>query len=298
MPDSLREFVYLDDVSVNSHLSSLGIGLPEEVIDSEELSKMKKGGADVKVLKGGASSETSSGTETTRSVTAPYRYEELLEALNEEDIEIHDDPDVRSVTRGDVVRLSGDIIPLSLYKIEIAAKAVLSHFEGFIEQGLIDDIEDLSEDSTDHGVDLEEEDTPDSERVEKLLEFIELFNGLAEQFIGDSVPVRIDCIDSDDSYVTHLDRTNFRKPHGSEFFNEKSFVVFGRIESTVPRNDSWEPIQTKRVESEVMAGEGGFGDELDDTVREAGSVLDMDIDQDEISVPGPTAEVHPFAVYW
>lgn len=99
MPDKLREFVYLDDISINSHLSSLGKALTREVIEQSESGTETGAGADIKVAKGDRMWTEFSGTETTRDATAPYRFEEFRDTLVTEDIPIYDNPDPRKVSR-------------------------------------------------------------------------------------------------------------------------------------------------------------------------------------------------------
>jgi len=176
----LREFVYIDDVSVNSHLSSLGRGIPQEVIRTAEDESEKAGEGGLKFWEVGAkgrySSIDRSGLEKTLSITEPYRIEDLLNALDEEGIEVYENPDPRSLARGDVVRLEGEAIPMSLFKFEVAIEAV----QEFLNTSTKESLEDLDDSGQDH---------PGEELNEEELTQLDVFQDLLETFTGDAIPL-------------------------------------------------------------------------------------------------------------
>lgn len=297
MPDRLREFVYLNTESVNSHLSSLGKAIPVEVTDSEESVVTNEGKLDLQVVEGGRDSETSKGTQTQRDATAPFRFEELLQSIEEEDIEIHENPDPRAVVRGDIVRISGEFVPMSLYKLEVLTQALLDQVETFEDPEFFDDLDEFAEGDSGDEIDIDLDETPDDSNIRAVIQLIALVQQLTGKFIGDSVPIRIDSNSGDAQYATKLDRSKFRKPPSSEFINGSDFVLFGRVEQAVSRNDEWNPIDSQNI-VDTVSDESIYGEEIEQTVRSLGTSLNMEVSNDDITVPGHTAEIHSLAVYW
>lgn len=297
MPDKLREFVYLDDVSVNSHLSSLGKALPREVVEQSESGKETEGGADIKVASGNRVWSESSGTETTRDATAPYRFEELRETLVEEDIEIHDNPDPRSVSRGDVIRVDGVTKPMSLYQIELAAMSFIEVFDGMVESDIIEDIDELAEENgRDQNVDPQRRGEENDMDVSEALEQLRTILQLAEEFIGDGIPIRV--IDDEETYVTSLDRSLMRVSGRQAFFEETRYVIFGRVNRRVSPDETWDPIEAARVTGKYFQGSDDVGDELRDVVRQLSDEMELGLSEEDLLVQGRSVEINPMAVYW
>lgn len=92
-------------------MSSLGRGVPSEVVRSSEGETEKSGEAGAKVwgigAKGRYSGFDRNAIETTLQITAPYRFQDLIDELDKNDIDVYENPDPRSVARGDVVRIDG-----------------------------------------------------------------------------------------------------------------------------------------------------------------------------------------------
>jgi hypothetical protein len=307
MPDRLREFVYLDDISVNSHLSSLGEGKPQEIVDVSEKTRETSGGGDVKILSGSHARGTVDSTETQMSATAPYRFERLRNKLEEEEIPIVDNPRPREVDRGTVVRISGKFNPMSLYKIEIAVTALLD---------LVDEETMQSVSETDFGeesdVDSEipdpeevpgsreaSDDSDDNEAIQALYRLGHLFEDLAGELIGDSVPIRIDYnAGGEDEYsvVTLLDRDKFDIPHIEAFFEEKEYVIFGRVDERIPRNEEWDPVRASNIFGQYFQDEDP--NDFQDDWEEAAESMGLSLESDDLVVPGRSLVIYPIAVYW
>lgn len=286
MPDRLREFVYLDDVSVNSHLSSLSKALPREVIDSEQSGKETEGGVDVKVVKGGKGWTKSTGTETTRDATSPYRFEELRETLVDEDIPIHDNPDPQNVSRGDVIRVDGVAKPMSLYRIELAVTSLLETFDAMSDEDFINDLSDLSD------VDVSDTDMPQAiAGLQTLLKFV-------ETLIGDRIPLRIIDEDNGGEYVTALDRPLMRVSDRRAFFDENRYVVFGRVRKMIEQGEEWDPVEATRVTSRYFTEEDDMTESLRNEIRSVSDELDMEMTEDDLRTTGQSVEISPIAVYW
>lgn len=297
MPDKLREFIYLDDVSVNSHLSSLGKALPREVVEQSESGKETEGGVDVKVAEGNRVWSKSSGMETTRDATAPYRFEELRETLVEEEIPIHDNPDPRSVSRGDVIRINGVTKPMSLYQIELAAMSFLEIFNGMIESDVIDDIDELAnEDDRDRNIDPQRTSDEDDVDLSEALDDLRTILKLAEEFIGEGIPIRV--ANDTETYVTALDRSLMRVTGRQAFFEETEYVVFGRVKGRIARNEKWDPIEATRVTGRYFQESEDVGDELRDVLRQLSDEMGLGMSEEDLLVQGRSVEINPMAVYW
>lgn len=297
MPDKLREFIYLDDVSVNSHLSSLGKALPREVVEQSESGKETEDGADVKLVKGSRVWSEFTGTETTRDATAPYGFEELRETLVEEDIQIHDNPDPRAVSRGDVIRVDGTTVPMSLYKIELAAMSFLEIFDGMMESDVIEDIDELAdEDERDQNIDPQRTGDEDDIELSEALDDLRTILELAEEFIGAGIPIRV--VNEVGTYVTALDRSLMRVSGREVFFEETDYVIFGRVKGRINRDEEWDPIEATRVTGRYFQESEDVGDELRDVLRQLSEEMELEMSEEDLLVEGRSVEINPMAVYW
>lgn len=301
MVDSLREFVYLDNISVNSHLSSLGVGKPQEIQNTTERESEKSGEANIKIAKGGGSTTKLNSTETVMSATAPYRFEKLLQELSEEGIQIHENPRAEEVGRGDVVRLNGEFKPMSLYKIEIGINALFD----LIDQETAESIAemDLTEENDDDSELIEgdipgsrdtNEDQDDMEALAALYTVGEIFQDLAEELIGDEVPLRIDY--DNGSAVSLLSRSEFEVPHQDAFFETKEYVIFGRVEERIPRNTEWDPIRASNIIGRYFDNQDPS--ENRDEWKETAEGIGIPMESDDLLIEGRALVIHPIAVYW
>lgn len=288
MPDTLREFVYLDDISLNSHLASLGKALPQQVTEQDESTTETEGGVDVKVLRGERLSANLSGTEIVGEATAPYRFEDLVSELDEKSVDIYENPDPRSLARGDVVRVDGTANPMSLFLVELAATAFVESFENLADEELIESANRIRGQSSDE---------IDTEELSEGVEAIQTILTLAEEFIGDFIPIRIDAPDY--TYVTALGRENMRISPRNAFFERSPYTFFGRVKRRIDRDEEWDPIEATRVTGRYIEDEDvTLGQQIRDVVRTVGADLSIDINENDLLVSGHTAEIHPIAVYW
>lgn len=306
MPDQLREFVYLDDISVNSHLASLGVGRPEEIVDVSEESRERTGSGDIRVVSGSQTTGSVDSTETQMSATAPYRFQQLIETLDAENIDFSDNPTPAEVSRRDVVRITGVFNPMSLYKTEIAVKALLNLIDedtvrSATEAGLADDEEEeieLPDEGDIPGSRDTDDETSDEEAIAAMFRVGELFEQLAEELIGDSVPLRVDYDDEgeEQSVVTMLDREKFDVPHRDAFFEAKEYVLFGRVEERIPRNDEWDPVRASNIVGRYFEDQESEG--WRDDWEEGADGLGISLEDDDLIIEGRSLVIHPIAVYW
>jgi hypothetical protein len=293
MPDNLREFIYLNDISVNSHLSSLGVGKPQEIVQESASESEKSGGGRFKIAEADIAQASSESQATTMSATAPYRFERLRSELVEEDIPIHENPDSRSVSRGDVVRISGTFRTMSLYRIEIALRAFLD----IIGEETYEEVSNLNETELDAEV----------ENMGQIVRAANSFANLAEKLIGEHAPLRIEYetipdegseVDArEESAATLLTRKHLRVDGQDAFFDEKEYVIFARVDERVSSGETWDPVIANNVMSKYFGSESDIPDQRQQwksTAREAG----ISMKDEDTLIDKRALVLHPIAVYW
>lgn len=285
MPSELREFIYLDDISVNSHLSSLGRALPETIVEQESDETETEGDLSAKVpmVDIGAGGRRawidSQSIETQMTVTAPYRFEDLLEALNEHGIEIYTNPDVRACQRGDVVRIEGEIRPMSTYRIEVAIRA----FRNLLSDDLIDAMS---------AVPGAEVPNPEGEFDWGSLDHMAT---MLEGFTGEDIPLRIDS--DEDSFGTTLRRENMRIDHEQAFIEKTEYTLIGRVLTRIPKNGAWDPVEATSLMDTYMDDTEDV-DEFRDGLLEVAEEMNITMPEELIKIEGRTAIVYPIAMFW
>lgn len=276
----LRDFVYIDEASLSSHLSSLGRGVPAEVVRSEEGEKNKSGQGGLSFMDVGAKGSYEKldrdAIETTLQVTAPYRFQDLLNVFDEEDIEIHENPDPRSLARGDVVRITGDAIPMSLFKFETAVRAMRELINAQTKQSI-------------EQVGGEQEIGADD------LDSLDELQDLLEIFIGNEVPIRIDT--GEFQYGASLDRSQMRVLPQKAFLDEDEYVIIGRAKKRIGSSSTWDPAVATSLITQYMDDESA-SEEMRSGLEEAAGQLNMSMEDSDWELPGHSAVIHPIAVFW
>lgn len=277
----LREFVYLDDDSLNSNLSSLGQGIPSEIVHSAEGETEKGGNAGGGFmgfsLGGNYSNIDRDAVETTMTITAPYRFQDLLKILREEGVEIHENPDPQSVDRGDVVRIEGSARPMSLFKFEIAIKTIRTVVNADMQESM----EDLEEEVDD--TDIEE------------LEQLSVIEELIELLIGEKIPLRFE---SDDwQYGVSLNRGKMRVDPPSAFLEEPEFKLIGRVERCITSGSYWDPIQATSILDRYLPQNEAV-EEFKRELEVVANEMNIPTEPDDWRLEGQTATIHPIAVFW
>lgn len=130
----LREFVYLNELSLNSHLSSLGVGIPEEILKKSGSKTEKSGSAEGGLtipgtslgIKGGGrlSHMDKSNVQKRIQITAPYRFEELLNQISENGFDIIGNENLGATSRVDVVKIKGKTWPSEFLKKSIESTSL------------------------------------------------------------------------------------------------------------------------------------------------------------------------------
>lgn len=277
----LRDFVYIDDVSLNNHLSSLGRGVPAEITRSSEGETEKSGEAGAKYFGIGATGRYAgvdrNTIETTLDITAPYRFQDLLESLADKDIDIHKNPDPRSLARGDVVRIEGVAKPMSLFKIEVAVRAMTEVIDSEMN-------ELLKSMGADAGLD-------DDVRFGD----IDSFQKIMKKLAGNKLPVRM--VTDDSAYGVALDREHMRMAASRAFFADRAYTLFGRVNQRIVGDASWDPILATSILNRYISGISS-ADELKPELDELAYEMNLTMEREDWELSANTATIQPIAMFW
>lgn len=278
----LREFVYLDDESLNSNLSSLGQGIPSEIVHSAEGETEKGGEAGGGVmgfsLGGKYSSIDRDAVETTMDISAPYRFQDFLEILDEEGIEIYENPDPRSLDRGDVVRIEGSARPMSLFKFEVAVKTIRTLVNAETQASIAE-------------LDGEAEEEVNGSELEQL----SVIEELIEKFTGEKIPLRIES--ESWQYGVSLQRSKMRADPPTAFIDEPNYKLIGRVEQRILDGDSWDPVQATSIIDRYLP-ENDAPEEMREQLEEVANEMSIPTESDDWQLEGHTATIYPIAVFW
>lgn len=308
----LREFIYLNDESVNSHLSSLGVGLEtaQKIANVDEVGSSSRFAALVPTPFGGLSGSGEVKTtdkdesESQIDITAPYRFQELIRQIKDNHQIKQPEKENVNVEYGDVVAVEGIVSPLSLYRFEIAQDAVITMGDSTI--AAEKSIENLRDVLKEHGLEEElEEDQPDdpiSEPVgvrEARTDVTRTFVSVSKGLTGSGVPVRLDSEMEfgGSSYGAVLDRDQLRVPEERAFFEPRKYTIFGRVESKVSEGKEWDPIDTTRVVESFATDDVGISEFVDMIVNVA-QENKIEMKDEHLSIDGPATIIDPLAVYW
>ncbi|MDZ7701831.1 MAG: hypothetical protein U5J98_07030 [Halobacteriales archaeon] len=275
----LREFVYIDNESLNSNLSSLGKGIPSEITHSSEDQTEKGGGGGGRIAGIGAEGKyikmDRNQIETTLDVTAPYRFQELIDEIEEQEIPILENRDPRGLSRSDLVVITGNVYPMSLLKISMALDA----FGQFTGDEFNRALQILGE-------------TPipssDREEIEAISTFIEVIS-------GSEYPIRIET--DDNTYCTKLEQSYMRQSVFEAFGDNERYVLLGRVKRHIPGNQEWNPVNALDIMEQYMPDEN-MGEEFMEELRGGVEELNISIEDDDLRVRGHTAVIEPIALYW
>lgn len=313
----LREFIYLNDESINSHLSSLGVGLETARVAAnvEETETSSRFAAVVPLPFGsaagaskGSKSIDSDETEREVDITVPYKFQELTRQIKDEyEVKMPEKEDVE-VEYGDVVAVEGIVSPLSFFRFEIAQDANLTLTDSII--AAEKRMNTLQEVLKNHNMNEEIEEIEQSQEEEDLEEVpVEVrearsevnktFTQISKGLTGGRVPIRIDSQDGfeGNSYGAVLDRTQLRIPEKRAFFQPRRYMIFGRVEDKILESDEWDPIDTTRVIQSFASEDVGISGFMD-MIRSVAEDNQIEMRDEHITVDGPATIIDPLAVYW
>lgn len=305
--------MYLNDKSINSHLSSLGVGLEttKTAIEGSETSVSGKFSGivptPIAVFGSTVSGEEidNSQTESSVDITDPYRFQELIRQIKKShEIKLPKKGD--EVEYGDVVAVGGIVSPLSFFRFEIAQDANvtlgnstiaamqrMNDFKEALEkEGLDDEKKELEEKRDDNNLD------PTSVK-EARTDLNDTFVQISKGLTGGRVPIRIDGERGfgGETYGAVLDREELRIPPSRAFSQPRKYTIFGRVEDTIPQGETWNPVDTIRVIESFATGDGGAETFLD-MIQEVARNTNIEMKDEHITVDGPATIIDPLAVYW
>lgn len=310
----LREFIYLNDESINSHLSSLGVGLETTRVAATEAEEEVSARFSALVptplgalgASGGGKSRDSSETESQVDITVPYRFQELIRQINEH-YEIKD-PEEDDIEYGDVVAVEGIVSPLSFFRFEIAQEANMTLTDSVIaaelrmqslmqtldEHDMVEEKAEIEERQEEEGV----EDVPVEVR-EARSDINQTFVEISKALTGDRVPIRADTKSNFQgySYGAVLDRSQLRVPETRAFFQPRQYTIFGRVEDIISESKEWDPVDTTRVIQSFASEDIGISGFME-MIRTVATDNQIEMKDEHITIEGPAVIVDPLAVYW
>lgn len=311
----LREFIYLNDESINSHLSSLGVGLETEHVtaSSDEKETTSRFAALVPSPfgsiggSGGVRNVDLEETERNVDITAPYRFQELIRQIKSSyEIKLPEQGD--EVNYGDVVAIEGIVSPLSLFRFEIAQDsnltlqhstiAIMKQMENF--RSVLEDHELSSElDEIKRQQEGDNVVKDPTEVQEARSDLTDTFVNISKGLIGERVPIRVDSQGKfrGHSYGAVLDRNQLRVPVKRAFSKPKKYTIFGRVEDTISESEEWDPIDTTRVLESFANEDIGISGFMG-VIRNIAEENKIEMLDEHITVEGPATVIDPLAVYW
>lgn len=321
--DELREFVYLDSLSVQSLLASLSLATPEQTTEINEQTEQVKRRAGLKAglgSSGGGSvggsvdlSKTDTGTElieTSKRINDQYVFEQLRRELGDRISEMPDywknSPEDYNLDAHDldIVKIRGKGRTDPIYR----AASVLS---------IVSRMEDIqSEDRNRNGGKSERN---LSESIEEVLDGV--YGGkIGVEFIGEG----------DLTYVAEIDEENLWVEDPRRVFaDSREYTVLARVVGSVSEADEWDYIDLLRVGGTVLDTNSvssvrqvvqefislvnGYEQDVplpnlentdleqlsnEEDVDTEPSSIKIEIENKKISVEGPALVVDPIAIYW
>lgn len=287
----LREIVYIDDASVNGHLSSMGVGLETGIDESSGTTEGGRkrffGKINVPGLPLGIGGEGEKHKEEAEDIqkqidiTTPYRLQTLREIIesSESDIKF---PAKEGVNNSDVVEITGTIEPMSLFRFELAEESILKINEATeIMTDAIEKIEGASSNPQ-----LTDGNVVANEAIQEV----------AKELNDKRVPIRIDT-ESAGTFGASLNRNYMTIPENHAFSRPRQYTLFARVERRISANEVWEPTDTFRMGKHLTDLEDEL-ENLSENLQEAAEGHGVKMDDKHLNIEGPAKIVHPIALYW
>ncbi|WP_256685283.1 DUF6414 family protein [Halococcus qingdaonensis] len=295
----LRELIYIDNESVNGHLSSMGVGLETGIDESSGSVEGGRarffGNINVPGLPLGLGGEGEKYNEETEDIqkqidiTVPYRLQTLREVIETSESTIKN-PDEEGVGPGDVVEVTGTVEPMSLFRFELTEDVIIRINEATnIMTDALAEIRGVSPNE------LAEEDQ-DAEEDDGNVVGNEAFLEASKKLNNKRVPIRIDT-EGGNSFGALLNRKSMTVPETHAFSRPRKYTIFARVERRIGNNESWEPTDTLRLGKHFTNMTEELEDFSDD-LKSAAAGHGVKMDDKHVNMDGPGKIVHPIAVYW
>ncbi|GAA1817249.1 hypothetical protein GCM10009682_42600 [Luedemannella flava] len=313
MVSELREFVYLDELSVNSLLASQYVAVPEAVkeasenIEGDESGWSFGGSLSISGLGGGEISRDSSSSEeqrvlreTERKVNGQYRFSILHDVLegSGELVDLSDSSSDNSSSlefdSGDPIKIRGDCDPDPFFKLLNSITMLTRMFEA-------EQLEHTTGEDVDFSEDMDEIMIDESRSV---------FDIWRDILHGERIGLRVDSDGFNYPVVMSIDLGSLWTNPKREFYSTKQYTVIGRVDHVIG-NEKWDYIDLVQIMSEVFTedsvdGFRGVLSEVAENLEENTQTeneeemfeIDTDIEESDYVVDGPAIVIDPVAIYW
>jgi|GEM_PF-2619998 len=302
MGHELREFTYLDTMSVNSLLASQYMTIPETIRDVSEdvYEEMDESGwgftlgyegiASASAGSGGTETEESRRlAETERRVNDQYRFSILHRSLTRQkqliDLNQVGDEGGIKFDSGDVIKASGICTTDPLYRL-------FRSMSDLMRIGNLEQVEKTSEN--------EFEEITDSQGNLIFDNWREVLHGerisLKMELDNFRYPVLMSVV-VDDLWTTTPER---------EFIGAHDHTVVGRVSHVTTGQTNWDFIELLRIMGSIFSESSvnelrdvlmGLIEELENE-NESGIKFDVQADSDDLVVGEPAVVINPIAIYW
>jgi len=302
----LREFIYLDSMSVNSLLASQYVALPETVRSVSE--ELEGGNTEAGIggslgIAGHASIEAniSSGeheegrqlSEIERRVNEQYRFSILYNTLVEND-QLTDLSDYSadnglSLEQGDTIKINGKFETDPFYRL-LSAISLMMRIEQAREvpNQPSEDFEELD------GMNISEDQN--------------VFDTWKDILHGEQIGLKIESEEFRYPLVMSLEYDNLWTNPEREFLGSQNYTVVGRVKQVLNGNEKWDFVDLLRIMDSVFAEESvenfreafrQVSDEIGEIGEEEGEFsFDITIDEEDYLVDERAIVIEPIAIYW
>jgi len=301
MSDELREFVYLDSMSVNSLLASQQMAVPRTVrevsedVEGEDTQGSIGGslgfsgvGSISAQLKGGETEQSRRLAETERRINDQYRFSILYRTLTESDqlIDIDemraDDETSVSLNRGDVIKATGECVTDPFYRL-------LGSISSFMR---ISEVEKIEEDTIENVNDLTD------------TEGNWVFDIYKDILHGERIGLRIDPVEYSYPVLMSVNTEDLWITPEREFMGGRHFTVVGRVSQMLTGQSKWDFVDLLQIMDNTFTSESI--DRFREVFAEIGDSLDSDeeiqlnsnISREDYVVEEPAVQIKPVAIYW
>lgn len=117
---------------------------------------------------------------------------------------------------------------------------------------------------------------------------------MAKKIYSDRVPVRLDS--DGQRFAIPVRREFLRTLPQHAFSSPRPYTVFGRVESRVKRNESWEPGDMFRTLQALSTGDPASS--FSEAIRDIADGKDIEMNDLHMELQGPAKVVHPIAIWW
>jgi len=305
----LREFVYLDTISVNSLLASQRVAVPERVKQaSEDIdagSAGLSGGISGSIpgvggvnIKGNTSSsdESRSLHEVQRKVNDQYKFSILRDVLDDSNnLEKISSIDIEAegldISAGDAVEMTGNCDIDPFYRILDTISTLLRIFEA----------EQLDQ-PADQEIDIEKQ--KDELFVENDQNVFDLWKEILH---GDYLGLKLTNTEFKYPVVMSISLDSLWIDPSRDFYSNKDYTVVGRVNEVLSSRKKWDFVDLLELMGDVFVEDSveEFREVLMQVVEDMNTEteddafdIDIDIDKSDYVVEGPVIVIDPIAIYW